>query len=69
MKYNVTKVLMNLGTQLTKEFGEYKSKNKKVEQSLDEIIDIFIKSKIEKCEQYIKTNQNNISQKITEKRN
>ena len=68
MKYNVTKVLMNLGTQLTKEFGEYKSKTKKEEQNLDGLIDMFINEKIKKSEQDIKNNQNNISQKITEKK-
>ena len=51
MKYNVTKVLMNLGTQLLKEFSEYKSKNKNNEQNLEELIDIFIKEKVEKCKQ------------------
>ena len=68
MKYNVTKVLLNLGNQLIKEFGEYKSKNKNGENNLDEEIDNFINEKINVCENEIKNNQNNINQKIMEKK-
>ena len=68
MKYNVTKVLMNLGPQLTKEFSEYKSKNKKAELNLNELIDNFINEKKEKCNQEINNTQNNINQKIIEKK-
>ena len=68
MKYNVTKVLMNLGPQLTKEFSEYKSQNKKAELNLNELIDNFINEKKEKCNQEINNTQNNINQKIIEKK-
>ena len=68
MKYNVTKVLMNLGAQLIKEFDEYKLKNKNGGKIIEEEIDIFINEKIDKCEKEIKNNQNNLNQKIIEKK-
>ena len=53
---------------LRESISYFESKNKKEEQNIDELIDIFINEKIEKCKQEIKENQNNISKNIIEKK-
>jgi hypothetical protein len=68
MKYNVTKIIMNLGPQLVKEFNEYKTKNKKVHLNKNEQIDTFINEKIEDCNKEINNTQNIINQNIIEKK-
>ena len=70
MKYSVTKILMNLGLQLVKEFNEYKSqkKNGRGKLNVNEQIDAFINEKIEKCNKEINNTQNIINQNIVEKK-
>ena len=68
MKYNITKVLTNLNTELINEFKEYKIKKGKDNLSIEELIDIYIKEKNEKCNEELKNTKNNINQKINEKK-
>lgn len=70
MKYNVTKTMMNLGSQLIEEFNNYKlDNNKKDSYIAEDIIDSFLNVKIEKCNEEIKIIQNNISKKLIGKKN
>ena len=69
MKYNVTKIIMNLGIQLKNEFYIYKSDNCKENGNMDDIINSFINMKIEKCNEDKKIIQKKIGQKLIEKKN
>ena len=68
MKYNMTKILMTLGPQLIKEFGEYKTKNKENNIDLDELIETFINEKINICNNEMKNIQNSINKNSIEKK-
>ena len=68
MKYNMTKILMTLGPQLIKEFGEYKTKNKENNMDLDEAIESFINEKIHMCNNEMKNIQNSINKNSIEKK-
>ena len=68
MKYNMTKILMTLGPQLIKEFGEYKTKNKENNIDLDELIETFINEKINICNNEMKNIQNNINKNSIERK-
>ena len=70
MKYNVTKIMMDLGIQLKEEFNIYKSKsNEEYINESENIIDIFLNKKIEKCNDDIKEIQRKISRKLIERKN
>ncbi len=69
MKYNVTKIMMNLGIQLQEEFNIYKTKNNKEDiNDSEDIIDIFINEKIKKCKEDINITQSKITNKLIEKK-
>lgn len=69
MKYNVTKIIMNLGIQLQEEFNIYKTKNNKEDiNDSEDIIDIFINEKIKKCKEDINITQSKITNKLIEKK-
>ena len=68
MKYNMTKILMTLGPQLIKEFGEYRTKNKNNNIDLDELIETFINEKINMCNNEMKNIQNSINKNSIEKK-
>jgi hypothetical protein len=68
MKYNMTKILMTLGPQLIKEFGEYRAKNKDNNIDLDELIETFINEKINMCNNEMKNIQNSINKNSIEKK-
>jgi len=70
MKYNVTKIMMNLGIQLKEEFNIYKTNNnnKKDFNVSEDLVDIFINEKRNKCTEDINITQNKISLKLIEKK-
>ena len=68
MKYNLTKMMMNLGSKILDEFNIYIEKNEKDYSQMDEIIDIFINDKIQKCKEEILIIQNKISKRLNEKK-
>ena len=66
MKYNLSKILLNLNNKLSSEFISYQQEHPEV-QNIETLIDIFINEKIDTCTNEIKITENEIDNQTNEK--
>ena len=67
MKYNLSKVLLNLNTQLLSEFNAYQQEHTE-DQNIETLIDAFISEKIDNCTNELKTTEIEINNQTNEKK-